>query len=160
VAVLHCTGTNENSVTRSNYSGEQSCLAEHITSGGTKACRYGCLGHGDCVDVCVFDALHVSESGLPVVDEEKCTSCGKCVECCPRALFKLVPVDQQVYVLCSSHDPGAVAKKACKVACIGCSICVKQEDSGTFAMDKGLSIVNYEEIENENTLHAKYHTPM
>ena len=33
--------------------------------------------------------------------------------------------DRKIFVSCVNHDKGGVAKKACKVACIGCQKCVK-----------------------------------
>ncbi|MFC1752017.1 RnfABCDGE type electron transport complex subunit B [Thermoproteota archaeon] len=143
VAKLHCTGTKVNCEDRGGYEGLKTCTADTVTAGGSKACSYGCLGHGDCARVCLFNAIKMSPDGLPVVIEEKCTACGKCVEICPRDLFKLVPQDQKVFILCSSKDPGAIARKACKVACIGCGICVKQEETGVFTMENYLASVDY-----------------
>jgi Na+-translocating ferredoxin:NAD+ oxidoreductase subunit B len=144
VAKLHCTGSKENVSTIAEYSGHKSCIAEHVTNGGTKACQYGCLGHGDCVNVCGFGAMKMLENGLPFIDEEKCVSCGKCVEVCPRGLIKMVPIDQPVYILCSSKDAGVVTKKACKVGCIGCTICAKKVDENTFKIADFLATVDYE----------------
>jgi Na+-translocating ferredoxin:NAD+ oxidoreductase subunit B len=144
VAKLHCSGDAKNVVTRAEYCGLHTCMAEHITNGGTKACPYGCMGHGDCVNVCPFDALKMNENGLPVVDEEKCASCGKCVDACPRGLFKMLPIDQKVFVLCSSKDGGAITKKACKVGCIGCTLCAKKGDEATFKIESFLATVDYD----------------
>ncbi|MCP4049771.1 MAG: RnfABCDGE type electron transport complex subunit B [bacterium] len=144
VAELHCTGTKENVDTRADYYGHHTCLAEHITNGGSKSCLYGCLSTGDCVKVCPFDALKMADNGLPLVSEEKCTACGKCIEECPRDLFKLVPVDQKVFVLCSSKDTGPVTKKSCKVGCIGCTICAKKVDAATYKIENFLATVDYE----------------
>jgi ferredoxin len=33
--------------------------------------------------------------------------------------------DRQIYVACVNQDKGALARKVCKVACIGCGKCVK-----------------------------------
>jgi RnfABCDGE-type electron transport complex B subunit len=105
IAKLHCSGTKDNVQNTALYCGLDTCFAEHITSGGSKSCTFGCLGRGDCVKVCIFAALSMGDNGLPQVDEQKCTACGKCVKVCPRDLFKLVPEDQKVFILCSSHDP-------------------------------------------------------
>jgi RnfABCDGE-type electron transport complex B subunit len=144
VAKLHCSGDNINIITRADYAGMKTCKAEHITAGGSKACKYGCLGLADCIKVCPFDALKMGEDGLPKVDEEKCASCGKCVEACPRGLFKMVPLDQRVFVLCSSKDSGGEARKTCKVACIGCKICEMKEGTGVFTIKDYLAYVDYE----------------
>ena len=69
------------------------------------------------------------QTGLPEVDEEKCTSCGACVKACPRHIIELRkrgPKSRRIYVSCVNKDKGAVAKKACKAACIGCGKCAKE----------------------------------
>ena len=51
--------------------GAKSCAIAHATSGGETGCTFGCLGCGDCVEACQFDAIHMNpETGLPEVDEE------------------------------------------------------------------------------------------
>ena len=105
-------------------------MAAGIYAGETD-CQYGCLGMGECVDVCDFEALHMDpETGLPVVNENNCTACNACVEVCPKDLFELRPLGMgkkhlRIYVGCMNQDKGGIAKKACDVACIGCNKCVK-----------------------------------
>ncbi len=53
-----------------------------------KSCNYGCLGFGNCVKACPFDAIHVVD-GVAVVDKEVCKACGKCVAACPKHLIEL-----------------------------------------------------------------------
>jgi ferredoxin len=83
----------------------------------------------DCVSVCDFGALiNDPISGLPVVDDQKCTACGACIEVCPRSLFELRPYGpggKRVYVACMNKEKGAIAKKNCNVACTGCRLCTK-----------------------------------
>jgi RnfABCDGE-type electron transport complex B subunit len=124
VARLHCRGTREAAKDRGEYLGLSTCYAAHLL-GGNKQCSYGCLGLGDCVQVCAFDALHMREDGLPLVSEEKCTACGKCVEACPRDLFELHALSRNIFVYCRSRDKGPFARKVCKNACIACGICVR-----------------------------------
>src|SRR5512138_2721449 len=90
VAVLKCNGTCEFRPRTSIYDGTQSCAIASALYSGETGCTYGCHGFGDCVDVCQFDALSIdAKTGLPVVNDEKCTACGACVKACPRHLFKL-----------------------------------------------------------------------
>ena len=117
VARLHCRGSLEAAPSRGVYQGIPTCEAAHLV-GGNKQCSFGCLGYGDCVLACLFDALHMGEDGLPVVQEENCTACGKCVDACPRNLFELHALDQEILVFCRSEDRGPLARKLCKNACI------------------------------------------
>ena len=69
-----------------------------------------------------------SATGLPVVDESKCTACGACAKACPHDIIELRkkgPRSMRVFVSCVNKDKGAVARKACKAACIGCGKCAK-----------------------------------
>lgn len=40
--------------------------------------------------VCKFEALSQTGYAAPVVDEEKCTDCGKCARFCPRGALQAV----------------------------------------------------------------------
>ena len=142
VAVVLCGGTPELAEDRATYIGAASCQEEHLVTGGHKACTYGCLGLGDCVDACPFNAMFMAENGLPVVIEEKCTACGKCVDACPRGIMRLVPKTQRILVRCVNHDKGAVARKVCKVSCIACTKCVKAAPEGAIRMDNFLAVID------------------
>jgi len=83
VAKIRCLGDKDTVDKIVNYKGIRKCSAVYNTTGGNKACAYGCLGYGDCEEVCPFDAIYVKENGLPEVDEDKCTGCGLCVKACP-----------------------------------------------------------------------------
>ena len=88
VAVLKCNGTCQNAPAKIAFDGVISCRLADKISVGQSGCPNGCLRFGDCVKVCKFDALHIDpQTGIPVVDENKCTSCGACVNICPRRLF-------------------------------------------------------------------------
>lgn len=129
VAVLRCNGTPENCTRTSIYDGAVNCRVAHALYGGTTGCQYGCLGCGDCVTACKFNAMYMDPvTQLPVIIDEKCVSCGACVKACPRNLIELRKrnkKDRKIYVSCMNKDKGGPARKACKVACIGCGKCVK-----------------------------------
>ncbi len=129
VAVVRCNGTCENRPRQAHYDGAKSCRVQQMTGMGETGCGYGCLGCGDCVSKCQFDAIHMNpETGLPEVDEEKCTACGACAKACPRGIIEIRlkgPKGRRVIVLCNNKDKGAIANKACKASCIGCGKCVK-----------------------------------
>lgn len=129
VAVLLCNGTPEQRPKTSLYNGVQDCRISHSLYIGESDCSFGCLGNGDCVRACSFDAMYMdTDTGLPVILDDKCTACGACVKACPRNLIELrkkAKKDRKIYVACSNCDKGGPARRACKVACIACGKCVK-----------------------------------
>lgn len=157
VAYLHCAGTKEKAKDRYEYDGVHDCRMAVLLGGGPKACDYGCVGFGSCVTVCQFDALHMDDNGLPVVDREKCTGCGACVRECPRSLFTLEADDTIIYLACSSHDKGKVVKNVCSVGCIGCGICVKVTESDAIEMNDSLPAIDY--TKSPNLILAHYKCP-
>ena len=129
VAVIRCSGSFAHRAKVNNYDGAASCaIASSLYSGDT-GCQYGCLGHGDCVRVCEFDAIHMNpETGLPVVTDDKCTACNACVVACPKDIIELRKKnkrDRKIFVSCINQDKGGIARKSCSVACIGCGKCEK-----------------------------------
>lgn len=130
LAIVRCQGTCENRPRIAEYDGVRSCRVANTVSMGETACPYGCLGCGDCVGACSFDAIHMNaQTGIPEVDTAKCVACGACATACPRHIIEVRtvkgPKKMAVVVKCMNHDKGAVATKACKASCIGCQKCVK-----------------------------------
>jgi len=129
VAVLLCNGTPEYRPRTSRYDGAADCRISNNLYMGETDCSYGCMGHGDCVRACTFDAMYMdSATELPVIIDDKCVACGACVKACPRDLIELrkkVKKDRKIYVACSNCDKGGPAKRACNVACTACTKCVK-----------------------------------
>lgn len=146
VAVLRCNGTCEFRPKINQYEGVSSCAAISALYAGETGCQYGCVGFGDCVDVCKFDALHMDPvTGLPVVDDDKCTACGACVKACPKNLFELRKRwkgNKKIYVACMNEEKGGVAKKSCSVACIGCSKCFKVCEFDAIVMKNNLAFID------------------
>lgn len=147
VAVLRCNGSCENRPTTSAYDGPKSCAILNSVSAGTTDCPYGCLGCGDCVSACKFDALHMDPvTGLPVVDTEKCTGCGACTKACPRHILELRkkgPKGMRVWVACANKDRGAIAMKECSAACIGCGKCKKVCPFEAITVADNLAYIDY-----------------
>jgi len=146
VARLMCRGTASLARNKANYEGPDSCAVQDLVSGGSKACQWGCLGGGDCVDACDFGALEMGEDGLPTVYADLCTACAACVTACPRDLFELHPVDREFFVFCKNHDDPRIAKAVCDVACIGCGICARKSE-GAITMVDSLPVIDYETLD-------------
>lgn len=142
VARVFCSGGLVETVKDKIYSGVKSCAAAHLV-GGEKVCLYSCLEFGDCVEACPFDAIHMNENALPVVDLAKCTGCGKCVIACPRNIIALTDYGEGVHVYCISHDKGALVRKICTAGCIACKICEKDDTTGAVKVDDNLAIVDH-----------------
>ena len=146
VAVVRCGGSCEMRPKTNTFDGAHSCLVASSLYAGDTGCSFGCLGLGDCVAKCEFDALHINPAtGLPEVDEEKCTACGACVKACPKMIIELrkkAPKGRKIYVSCVNKAKGAVARKACKVACIGCGKCAKVCAHDAITVENNLAYID------------------
>jgi len=150
VAVVRCGGTREKAPAKLQFDGPRKCAVAHSLFSGENGCPYGCLGLNDCVAACDYDAIYMDEeTGLPVVVEEKCVSCGACVKACPRDIIEIRPKGRKgrrVWVNCINKEKGGVALKNCKVACIGCGKCVKAcpEKIQAITLDDNLAYIDPE----------------
>lgn len=146
VAIVRCNGTCANRPKIAEYHGLRTCSAMNSCGAGETACGFGCLGCGDCVAACQFGAICINpETGIPEVNEEKCTSCGACVKACPRHIIELRkkgPKGRRVYVSCVNKDKGPAAMKACKAACIGCSKCAKECAFDAITIENNVSYID------------------
>ena len=145
VALLACQGSKEHAQPRGIYNGIKTCRGAKLSVNGTKLCQYGCIGFGDCVAVCRFDALSMGEDGLPHVNYEKCIGCGMCVKECPQGLFAKIPSDRKGAVaLCSNRSTNkAPIIKQCKTGCIKCGKCERNCPEKAIQLIEGLPIIDY-----------------
>lgn len=146
IAFIRCNGTCDHRPKTSQYDGASTCtIAASVYSGDTD-CQWGCLGYGDCFDVCEFDAIELRANlGVPKIIDDKCVACGKCVEACPKNLIELRkqnPKNRKVVVACMNQDKGGVARKACAVACIGCTKCEKECKFDAITIQNNLAFID------------------
>ncbi|MBP7496130.1 MAG: RnfABCDGE type electron transport complex subunit B [Bacteroidales bacterium] len=148
IAVVRCQGSKQHAPVKVNFEGADSCYFANLLYAGESGCPYGCLGLGDCVVSCKFDAIYIDKTtGLPVVSEENCVACGACVKACPRSIIELRlkgKKNRRIYVGCINKEKGAVAKKNCEVACIGCGKCVKVCKFDAITMTNNIAYINFE----------------
>lgn len=146
VAVVRCAGSCANRPRTNQFDGAPSCAVVASLYGGETGCTFGCLGKGDCTSVCEFGAITMNaETGLPEVDDEKCTACGACVKACPKGVIELrkkFPKSRKVYVSCVNKDKGGVARKSCSAACIGCGKCAKVCPFDAITVENNLAFID------------------
>ncbi len=142
VARLHCAGGAAQAMQVAEYEGFENCRGAAIVTGGGKGCAWGCLGLGDCDVACGFDAIHMNDNGLPVVDIAKCTACNDCVVACPKDLFQLQPLSQPLLVQCNVPLAADAAMINCRVACDACGRCAQDAPDGIIEMHNNLPVVD------------------
>ena len=143
-AVVLCQGHNVNATTKLQYQGVQSCRMASQIFGGPKDCIYGCIGFGDCVAACQYDAISICD-GIARINPQLCKACKMCVKTCPKGLIEMMPLEEiKAAVLCKNHDKGAVTRKECTAGCIGCMKCVKECEAGAVSIDRFCAKVDYD----------------
>jgi RnfABCDGE-type electron transport complex B subunit len=148
--IVHCRAHTSDKTFYAEYQGIPTCTSANALV-NVQACKFGCLGFGDCTKACKFDAI-TNINGLATVNYEKCTGCGACSKACPRNLIEMVPFayDNMMTVACRSKENGKVTRSMCKVGCIACGLCAKQTD--LFTIEDNLARLDYEKYQpNEQT---------
>jgi electron transport complex protein RnfB len=144
VVVLRCHGTSAYARNEAEYAGVHTCAAASLVFGGPKACKNGCLGLGDCVRACPFDALHLGPDGIVEVDSEACTGCGICVPVCPKDLFTLYPRRHRIELACVARDKSGIVRPSCSVGCTLCRKCVAKCPAGAITWDGRTILIDHE----------------
>lgn len=158
VARLLCAGGTDVAYQVGEYRGFPSCRAAATVTGGFKECTYGCLGLADCEVACTFDAIRMGPTGLPIVDLELCTACGDCVTACPKDLFVLYPLRQNLVVQCKSLLEGDEALARCRVACTACARCEADAPEGLITMEHNLPVIHPSRLDVQSEI-ATYRCP-
>ncbi len=142
VAFVPCSGTTGVAEPRFNYNGPKDCQAAMLFGGkSNKMCTFACVGLGNCVNACQFDAMHIVD-GVAKVDRDKCVGCGACVDICPKNIVKLIPESQKVMPVCGNKDKGAQVMKMCKVGCIGCMKCQRECPADAIVVKDNLAVID------------------
>lgn len=151
--IIHCGARTADRLGRAPTEGISRCLEAHQI-GVTQACTYGCLGFGDCVTACEFDALHMVD-GLPEVDYDRCTGCGACAKVCPRRLIELVPFKQtrMPVVACANREPGRFVRQVCLRGCIACGLCQRCLPE-LFHLANNLAMLDYSKLNADQNVAA------
>ena len=146
VAFVHCNGHCEATTKKAAYDGITSCKAAAMLYAGPDACRFGCLGLGDCAAACPSNAICLKD-GIAHVDTSLCLGCGLCTTICPKHIISLIPQETVDVVMCSNTQKGADARKACSNACIGCKKCEKVCSHNAVTVVNNLAKIDYAKCE-------------
>lgn len=147
VAVIKCKGDCKATSEKMDYQGIESCKAAKLLFGGTGKCTFGCMGLGDCAEVCPQDAICL-ENGIAHVNTRLCIGCGMCASVCPNKLISIMPDVEKVLVTCSNTEKGAITRKACSHGCIACKKCEKECPVGAVTVVNNLAQIDYDKCTN------------
>ena len=134
-AVVMCRGNKMNATSKFKYIGLKDCLSASQIGGGFKYCDYGCLGYGNCMRTCKFNAISIV-NGAAVIDDKLCTGCGMCSKSCPKNIIEMVNYSSNIFITCCSHNKAAETKSYCAVGCISCGQCVKTCPNKAIKIDR------------------------
>ena len=152
VALVRCSGYRgvdaegkaQGAKLKAEYEGFHDCLAATKVGGnGPLACKFGCLGYGNCIKACQYDAISIV-NGVAKVNSEKCIGCMACAAACPRKLIVPVEYGNNVIIACNSHAKGAITVRGCSQGCIGCGICTKICPHAAIHVERNLAVIDYD----------------
>ena len=142
IAFVHCNGNCEATSKKSAYDGISTCKGASMLYAGPDACRFGCIGLGDCAAACPSGAICMKD-GIAHVDSSLCVGCGLCKTVCPKNIISMIPQSAKVTVMCNNKEKGVDARKACKNACIACRKCEKTCPHGAVTVENNLAHIDY-----------------
>ena len=144
IVVMTCHGTTAYARDEAEYAGIPTCAAAALVFGGPRACKNGCLGLGDCVRACPFDALSLGDGGIAQVNVDKCVGCAVCVSVCPKDLFTLYPRGRRIELSCKAVDKASIVRATCVVGCTTCRKCVAKCPAGAIEWNGRTILIDHE----------------
>ncbi|MGD0643539.1 MAG: 4Fe-4S dicluster domain-containing protein [Candidatus Bathyarchaeia archaeon] len=81
-----------------------------------------------CVQACPFKALAIKkETSAVIINSEKCTGCGKCIDACPGKVPHVHPQTKKI-LICDLCDGNPQCAKVCQEGGWNCLKAVDRED--------------------------------
>ena len=137
VAFVHCGGDRRIADTMEN-AGFRTCRdAEKRDGEQFGLCRAGCLGLGDCIAACRYEAISI-KNGAAYVETEKCVDCKDCRAACPQGLISIVPYRDTKLAACAAGDADA---GKCGSSCILCGGCMENCPTGAIYFVNGHAVI-------------------
>jgi len=150
IAYIHCAREDRDDYKKHEYIGYGSCSAAELAFAGPTDCQFGCVGFGDCMHACPFNAI-VMENDFPHIDPELCVGCGLCVKACPKGIISIIPKKARTIVRCWNQDPSKVTQSICSLGCLHCQACVRDCPADAVYLDNGVIKIDYEKCEIDGT---------
>jgi RnfABCDGE-type electron transport complex B subunit len=147
VAMVMCNGNMEATKQIMEADRIHTCKSAKMFYGGNWACSYGCLGIGDCLSVCNYDAIRII-NGVAKIDREKCVGCKACTKVCPNHLIDMASKKKLVHVACKSQAKGVITRKSCTNGCIGCMKCQKACKFEAVKIENNLAKIDLDACKN------------
>ncbi len=150
--IVHCRAHTSDRTCLAVYAGIPTCTSANALA-NVQACKFGCLGFGDCRAACKFGAINIID-GLATINYEKCTGCTACSKACPRELIEMCPFSHPVMmtVACRSRENAKDTRAFCKVGCIACGLCTKQNSA--FEVTGNLAKLDYMKYQPQQSFEA------
>lgn len=141
-AVINCSSKYIVKHEKYKFGERKTCADAVMYFNGPQTCFYGCIGFGDCLQVCPADAI-VKKNNRIVIEHKKCIGCGNCEEACPKNLISLLIKPKTVYAACSSKDKGKYSVQICSESCTACGICTFSCYDQAITIEDNLAVINY-----------------
>ncbi len=124
------------------YDGAKNCAIEERLHSGAKACKYACLGCGDCIQACRYRAIKLNDRGCAEIIRSKCTGCGQCVGACPNNLISMNKLELSVGVICNNQSSDPTITQKCEVGCTHCGNCINVCPVGAITVVDNVPVID------------------